>query len=225
MKIQYLGHSFFKVDFSNANILIDPFISSSDPSFDRLVKCPVKKQDLKDIAMILVTHEHFDHFDKDAVEHIASRNNALVVSHESILQELNLQRNLLRPITSGKSITTRGLKITALPAHHPNAFYPLAYLVEGANEKLFHAGDTALHDVFADVDADVALLPIGGTHTMDIVDAVRATKTMKPKVVIPMHYNTFEVIKADPNEFKQRIEKSILKTKPIILSPGETLEL
>ncbi|VVB99174.1 Uncharacterised protein [uncultured archaeon] len=57
---------------------------------------------------------------------------------------------------------------------------------------------------------------------MDVIDAVRATKTMKPKYVIPMHYNSFTSILADPNDFKERIEKSVLKTIPVVLKPGET---
>ena len=60
--------------------------------------------------------------------------------------------------------------------------------------------------------------------TMDIIDAVRATKTMKPKYVIPMHYNSFTTIQVDPNEFRSRIEKSILKTVPVILKPGEVFK-
>jgi len=55
---------------------------------------------------------------------------------------------------------------------------------------------------------------------MDVVDAVRAIKMMKPDYAIPMHYDTFEQIKADPREFKHKIEKSILKTKAVILQPG-----
>lgn len=227
MKIRYLGHSFFNISFPNANVLIDPYLmkQSEDSNLEPLLKSPCDKAGLCDIAMILITHEHFDHFDKELIENIAMRDNAIVMSHESILSELSLPKNLIKPISAGNTISTRGLTVTATPAHHPTAFYPQGYLIDSEGSTVFHAGDTSLHDSFANITADVALLPIGGTYTMDIVDAVRATKTMKPKFVIPMHYNTFDVIKADPNEFKSRIEKSILKTKPVILAPGETAEL
>jgi L-ascorbate metabolism protein UlaG (beta-lactamase superfamily) len=101
----------------------------------------------------------------------------------------------------------------------------LGYLISADNQSIYHAGDTELHDSFGEIKTDIALLPIGGAYTMDVVDAVRATKTMKPKYVIPMHYNTFDEIKADSNEFCQRINKSILKTKPIVMGIGETVEL
>ena len=60
---------------------------------------------------------------------------------------------------------------------------------------------------------------------MDVVDAVRATKMMKPINVIPMQYNTFGFSKSDPKDFKSRIEKSLLRTKPIILSPGQKVKI
>ena len=222
--IHYFGHSFFKIGFPERNILIDPFVSDEkrDPAFKRLVGCQAKQADLKDISMILVTHEHFDHFDKALIEKIASRDNSCVVASEPILQQLNLSKRFLHPVTMHQCITLRGVEIAAFPAHHPQAFYPLGFKVSFGGKSVFHSGDTDLIDDFAGMSPDVALLPIGGTYTMDCVDAIRAVKTMKPKYAIPMHYNTFKMIKQDPKEFKQRIEKSILKTKPIILNPGQS---
>ncbi len=225
MELQYLGHSGFKISFSSANVLIDPFLGDSpqqEKEFQRRHRSPLSKSQLKDIALILITHEHFDHFDKEVIEHIAGRDKALVVSHESTLQQLSLPRGLLRPIAVNAKESLRGIEINALPAHHPQAFYPLSFLLKGDNATVFHAGDTDLMESFAEINTDIALLPIGGTFTMDIIDAVRAVKTMKPKVAIPMHYNTFSIIKADAAEFKQRIEKSVLKTRPVVLQPGES---
>jgi len=223
-KIQFFGHSFFKIGFPQGNVLIDPFLSCNppNPSLERLVECAAKPADLKDISIILVSHEHFDHFEKETIEKIANKEGALVVSHESILQKLEIPKNLKHAISLNRKATLRNIEIEALPAHHPQAFYPLGFLISANNNSVYHAGDTALLDSFSEIKADVALLPIGGSMTMDLVDAVRAVKTMKPDYVIPMHYNTFEVIKADPLEFKQKIEKSILKTKPVILEPGKS---
>lgn len=227
MKLTFLGHSFFSLGFSGGNVLIDPFIfnSSTDENFKSLIKCPYKREDFKDVSLILISHEHFDHFDKKSIEFLASKFNALVVGHESVLQELSLPKNLLKPVQIGDNLTLRGTEISIKAAHHPQSFYPLSFLIKADNQTVFHAGDTSLMDELADIKADVALLPIGGTFTMDVVDAVRATKTMKPKQVVPMHYNTFGLIKADPHDFRYRIEKSILVTKPIILEPGQTIKL
>jgi L-ascorbate metabolism protein UlaG (beta-lactamase superfamily) len=224
VSVQYFGHSFFKVGFPERNILIDPYLSDEckDPAFARLESCAAKDKDLKDIALILVTHEHFDHFDKKLIEDIATRDNSCVVASEQILQQLSLGKRFVHPIKMHQTISLRGVEIKAIPAHHPQAFYPLGFLLEHGGKSVFHSGDTALTDHFSSLKPDLALLPIGGTYTMDCVDAVRAVKTMKPRYAIPMHYNTFKMIEQDPREFKQKIEKSILKTKPVILKPGQS---
>ena len=223
VSIQYFGHSFFKISFPGKNILIDPYISSEkkDPAFKRLVECSAKQSDLKDISLILVSHEHFDHFEKDLIEKIASRDDSCIVASDPVLQELNLSKRFLHPIKMHQTISLRGVEIKALPAHHPQAFYPLGFLISHLGKSVFHSGDTGLIDDFSQIRPDVALLPIGGTYTMDCVDAVRAVKTMKPRFAIPMHYNTFKMIEQDPREFAQKIDKSILKTKPVILKPGQ----
>jgi len=224
VSIHYFGHSFFKISYPRRSILIDPYVSADakDPAFKRLVDCGAKDCDLKDIALILVTHEHFDHFDKELIEKIATRDSSCVVAAEPLLQQLNLNKRFLHPIKMHQSISLRGVEITAIPAHHPQAFYPLGFMISYNGRSVFHSGDTSLLDDFSQLKPDVALLPIGGTYTMDCVDAIRAVKTMKPKFAIPMHYNTFKMIEQDPQEFKQKIEKSILKTKPVILKPGQS---
>jgi len=226
LKIQFLGHSFFKLCFSGTTVLVDPFFASSHGSeFKRIIKCPVAENSLKKADVILISHEHFDHFDPKTVERLSKSTNACVVAHDSILNQLSLPRPMTHSIDTAKKINCRGLEIEAVHAHHPQSFYPMGFLISDGTRKVYHAGDTQLLDTFSQIKADVALLPIGGSETMDCVDAVRATKTMKPEYVIPMHYNTFEGIKQDPQEFRQKIEKSILKTKPVILAPGQSFRL
>jgi L-ascorbate metabolism protein UlaG (beta-lactamase superfamily) len=69
---------------------------------------------------------------------------------------------------------------------------------------------------------DLALLPIGDNYVMGIEDAVIATKMLKAKSVIPMHYNTFDLIKQDAKEFARGVEGFC---KPIILEPGDNIEI
>jgi L-ascorbate metabolism protein UlaG (beta-lactamase superfamily) len=223
VEIQYFGHSFFKIGFPKGNILIDPYINSDckDPSFKRLVCCAATKKDFKGTSLILVTHEHFDHFDKKIIQEIAVKENACVVAHDDILGELNLPKHLGHDIAMNQTIMLRDTSITATPAHHPNSFYPLGFLVKQNGPSVYHAGDTDLLDDFSGMKPDIALLPIGGEMTMDCVDAIRAVKTMKPKFAVPMHYNTFKMIQQDPKEFQQKIEQSVLKTKVVIMKPGE----
>ena len=227
LDINYFGHSFFQLCFGDKKILIDPVIDcqNKEAGFKQQIACPVKEKDLNDVSLILLSHEHFDHFDKGLVKRVAEKNNACVVGHESLLQQIDLQKRFTHSISVGEKVFLRGVTIKATTAHHPQSFYPLGFLIEGNGKSVYHAGDTDLIDAFSEIKTNVAILPIGGTYTMDVVDAVRATKSMKPEYVIPMHYNTFKLIQADPQEFRQKIEKSVLKTKPIILKPGESFRL
>ena len=223
VKVSYLAHSFFKISSSGKNLLVDPFFEH--PSQQRLIKCPITESSLKNIDVILITHEHPDHFDKAAIERIANREKCAIVATRNVLNELNINHAQCIEVSSYDEKLVRGFKITTLPAHHPTAFYPVSYLIKIGNKTIFHAGDTTLKDEFAEIKADLSLLPIAGKATMDVVDAVKATKMIKPKYAVPMHYNTFEHIKIDPREFSYRIDKSILKTKPVILKPGKSITI
>ncbi|MFH1224524.1 MAG: metal-dependent hydrolase [Candidatus Diapherotrites archaeon] len=224
MELQFLGHSFFRVAGEGTTVLFDPLLNfrpRADGLKPSLKQQAQKSKLLDDVSLLVISHEHTDHFDKAAIEEAASKNNACIVAHDSVLSQLSLPKPMLRAVSAGDKISLRGCEIEAIPAHHPQAFYPLSFLLTLGGKRIFFAGDTDLTDTLTRVKADVALLPIGGTYTMDLVDAVRATKAIKPQYAIPMHYNTYPEIKADPHEFRQRIEKSILKTKAVVLEQGE----
>lgn len=223
-ELQYFGHSFFKISDGDSTILIDPVFETSKSEGKKKAKFKVKQNDFKKVSLILITNETNEHFDPKAVEELALKHNALVVAHEIALQKLNLPRNLKSPIVSNADISLRGVKIKAKTAHYPKSFYPLGYLLEMAGgKKIYHAGVTSLLDDFNQVKTNVALLPIS-SRSMDVVDAVRATKLMKPDFVVPMQYDVFEEKKIDVPDFKRRIEKSVLKTKPVLMDMGTTFK-
>ena len=226
MKVQFLWHSFFKISFQGVTLLVDPFIEipEQETNVNLAMKCPVNVDKIKGIDAIFISNEHFDHFDKKTIETISNRDQAIVVGHESVLNELNISPTLKRPVKVGNKLNLHGVDVDVAGSHYPNAFYPLSFCFSKDNESVFFAGNSALMDSFSSIKCDVAILPIGGSSTMDVIDAVRATKTMKPKYVIPMHYNSFDSIMADPTEFQTRIDKSILKTIPVILKPGQSFK-
>lgn len=224
VELKYFGHSFFEILDGGSILLIDPIFDSSKTNLAKRFKIKAKVLDFKKVSLILITNETPEHFDAVAVEEIAKRSNAIVVAHEVVLQKLNLPRMQKCPIVSNSEVNLKGVKIKSKTAHFPRSFYPLAYLIQCGDKKIYHAGVTSLLDNFNEVKTDVALLPIS-SKTMDVVDAVRATKLMKPDVVIPMQYDLFEEKKIDVADFKRRIEKSVLKTKPVLLSMGGTIRL
>jgi L-ascorbate metabolism protein UlaG (beta-lactamase superfamily) len=212
VELQYFGHSFFKIKDKSSSILIDPVFSFGKTS----------QKDMGNVSLILLTNEMPEHFDKKAVEEIASRENATVVAHDSILRSLDVPRSQKAPICVNSELFLKGFKIKTATAHYPQSFYPLGYIIQCKDKTIYHAGVTALLDTFSEIKTDVAILPIS-SKSMDIVDVVRAAKMIKPKTLIPMQYDFFDAGKSDPKELKKRIEESVLDTETIILSPGKKI--
>lgn len=221
--IKYLGHSAFEIvltglDGGEKTILIDPWIENP--------LSPVKIDDYRDkkIDYIFVTHDHGDHFG-NAVE-IAKMTGAKIVGIFEIA--LSAQEKGVGAIDGniGGRLNIDDLHVVLTPAYHSSTRgAPTGVVVSGKDVTIYHAGDTGL---FAEMTLigelyrpDIALLPIGGHYTMGIKEAVKAVQLIRPKIAIPMHYNTFPPIKADPEEFKKLVESTI-PTKVVILRPGET---
>ncbi|NLK19116.1 MAG: metal-dependent hydrolase, partial [Synergistaceae bacterium] len=102
---------------------------------------------------------------------------------------------------------------------------PCGFLFDMGGVKVYHAGDTGLTmdmQLLAPEAVDVALLPIGGNYVMDVKDAARAAEFIKPRTVVPIHYDTFPVIKADPGEFAALVGDRV---KVVTMKSGETLEV
>lgn len=224
VELQYFGHSFFKLKGKSGTILIDPIFDTSKTNFEKLKKIPAKKDHFDDISLILLTNEMVEHFDKQAVEEIANKNNAIVVAHDSILNDLKISRNLKTSVLQSNEIFLKGFKIKPVTAHCPQSFCPTGFLIDCEGKKIYHAGVTMLLESFSNIDADVAILPLS-SKSMDVVDLVRAAKIIKPKTLIPMQYDIFEKAKHDPNDLKKRISESVLNTETLVLTPGKKFKL
>ncbi|MEO0214833.1 MAG: metal-dependent hydrolase [candidate division WOR-3 bacterium] len=219
VKITYLGHSAFKIEGSKF-IFIDPFITGypKSPIGD------VNKVDKADV--VIVTHDHGDHGFEDAVK-ICKKTGAYFVSQYELVVKSGLQK--VEPMNIGGFVNVGGLgvEVAFTPAWHTAQLGdPTGVIVKIDGKTIYHAGDTGL---FSDMKLigelykpDLALLPIGSRFTMDVFQAAKAVEFISPKYVIPMHYNTFDLIKADPEEFKKLVGD---KAHVVILNPGESFEI
>lgn len=126
-------------------------------------------------------------------------------------------------------------RLAYTPAWHSNSLpdgtyagMPSGVVLEGDGKRLYHAGDTALFSDMALIGQkglDLALLPIGDNFTMGPADALEAVKLLKPKRVVPIHYNTFELIRQDAQAFADAVESQVPGTRCEVLEPGQSLEL
>jgi L-ascorbate metabolism protein UlaG (beta-lactamase superfamily) len=226
-KLTFHGHSCFTLSANDGTVLlIDPFLSGSpvaDIGPDAVGNCDY----------MLFTHGHGDHIG-DGFE-IAERTGAMVVSTFEIVcfaqQVKGIERAHPLHIGGGYHFPVGYIKMT--PALHGGAVegdesgqyttVPGGFLITLDGVTVYHAGDTAL---ITDMQllkgkVDVACLPIGDNFTMGPEDAVRAVEMIEPKTVIPMHYNTFDMIKQDPKAFAKQVGSL---ARVAVLEPGQSLD-
>jgi len=227
INIKYLGHSSFLIKIDKKKILTDPYFSDKSlGKLKRLINCSENYLKIPKIDSILISHEHMDACEIDSINELAKKHSPKIISHCSVLNKLNIPRLNKVPIDEYEIKTIKDVMYKAYPAHHPSSFYPLSYLITSKdNLSVYFAGDTFMTKDHEKIKPTVAILPIGGKRTMDIGTAIRVSKKMKPKFLIPMHFNTFEDIKRNPMELLHRLDKTSYKIKTIVLEPGKSFTL
>lgn len=224
LKLTYISHSAFILSDGKHTIAIDPFITGNPTA-------TIKASDVKP-NFIVVSHAHGDHLG-DTVE-LAKANNSTIICVNELALLLKKKGLKSHPLHIGGEFPFPFGSVKLTIAQHGSmdddgnyAGAPCGAIITFGDKKVYHTGDTGL---FLDMrliglsaKPDVMLLPIGNNFTMGIEDAVKAVTFAKPKLAIPMHYNTFPNIKADPNEFVAKVKEN--KFNAQVMNFGETIEL
>lgn len=229
MKVSWLGHATFEISDGDTRILIDPFLAPDNPA-------AVAGADEVQPTDILLTHGHADHVAH--VVEVAKRTGARCVAIVELARWLSDQgvEDVADPNLGGTVEREWGW-VKLVPAFHTNTLpdgqaigFSAGLVIGIGATTVYHLGDTAL---FSDLELiaertpiNVALVPIGGHYTMDQVDAVTAAELLDADTVIPMHYDTFAPIAADPERFASEVEASPrTSSEVVILKPGESFSL
>ena len=216
MDIHYLGHSAFEIIIDDKKILIDPFLVC------------VPNYNPEGVCDIFVTHGHSDHLGS-AID-ISSKTGAPITAVFELANycsrkganTIDMGLGAWRDYSWGKAIL--------VPAFHssttPDGQYagcPCGVVIEAEGRTIYHAGDTCLNSemkVIGEIyQPDIVMLPIGGKYTMDVEHAVKAAEWLGASAIIPMHYNTFDAIKADTQGFERQIRE--IGKMPVIMGVGE----
>ena len=224
VEVTWYGHACFSIVGGGATLLTDPFLTGN----------PLAAATADEVSAdyILVSHAHGDHLG-DAVP-IAKRTGATIIANFEIATYCGNEGANAHPlhIGGGRDFPFGRVKLTI--AHHGSSFpdgsyggNPAGFLLTLEGKKIYHACDTGLFydmKLIGEETLDLAILPIGDNFTMGPEDALKAVKFIEPKIVVPIHYDTFEVIEQDPHAFARMVEAET-SARCMVLKPGDSLTL
>ncbi len=207
----WLGHASFLIKWNGKNIYFDPYkITNSEEKAD----------------YIFITHEHFDHCSIEDIEKIVKPDTKVILPSDcmSKVRRFDVDMIVVQP---NKEYNVDDIKVLTVPAYNTNKdFHPkdnewVGYVLNLNGTRIYHAGDTDVIHEMAQLNGkvDVALLPVGGTYTMNAEDASYAVKLIKPKIVVPMHYGTIVGSIKDAERLKELLKDENVQV--LILNKNE----
>lgn len=188
--IRWLGHASIQITGSKV-IYIDPW---------KLDKGLVPAD------IIFITHSHYDHCDPRDVAKVAKRTTVIVAPKDAAGKFPNLDVRVVKP---GDTLTIEGVVVKVIPAYnvgkqfHPKTNSWVGYLITIDGKTVYHPGDTDVIPEMEELKPDIALLPIGGTYTMDVSQAAALANKMQPGIAVPIHYGDIVGSWKDAEKFKE----------------------
>lgn len=216
VEVDWIGHATVKLqDSDGKTVYIDPW---SD----------VMKEEMEKADLIISTHDHFDHFDKKAIQSLKKKGTVLICTEES--EEEVPEDMSYKVIKPGISVKAKNTRVKGVHAYnidkfrepdtpfHPKGF-STGVIFELDGVKFYHASDTdPIQEMerLWEEEIDVVFLPIGGTYTMDQEEAIKAIEMIRPEKVIPIHYGYIDETTADIEKFREDVKEKT-EAEPLIL--------
>ena len=232
MKITMIGHSCVLIEVEGQKILTDPYFSLSGNLAYRRLQPPAKTRlDLTDVNLVLLSHMHFDHFDRRYLKSLPIDTPVIAPTRTAWITKLYGARNVLG-IKAWQNKEFGKVKITAVPASH--LIFSTGYIIQAEGKSLYFAGDTYygpfMMQIARKFHLHAVLIPMIRDRiamTMGEKEAVRAVLTLKPKVVIPIHLGltprlAFFRRNESPEKFTRRLREVGSPAQVVILKEGES---
>ncbi|MCL6096923.1 MAG: MBL fold metallo-hydrolase [Patescibacteria group bacterium] len=212
--ISWFGHASFSFVDKNGNRVyyVDPF--------------DLKIKNLEEADIIFITHAHYDHLSQTDIQKIL-KDSTVVVATADALEKIEIDNERKIAVSPNKSYEAKGFKFSTIPAYnnkperlnfHPKSNNWVGFVFNLNDKKLYHAGDTDFIEemkVLKDLNLDVAMLPMGGTYTMDVIEAAAAANAISAKITIPMHYKN--LLREKSEDAEEKFKNLVTNSKVVIL--------
>lgn len=178
------------------------------------------EQNANDADIIFLTHDHYDHFSPEDIVKVAKADTIFVVPQKmkDMVQAFAKDEKHIVALAPGVVKEIGDLMIRTIPAYNTSLLKPfhkksegwIGYVIKMDNQRIYVSGDTdATEEALDMVKCDIAMVPIGGTYTMDAKKAADFVNKLKPEIAIPTHYGSIVGEVSDGEEFKKYVNKSI----------------
>ena len=232
MKITMIGHSTVLIEAAGKRILTDPYFNlHGNPAYTRPLPPARSREELSNVDLVLVSHNHFDHIDRRFLRALPQSVPVLAPAATAWITGLKGGRSVtgLKP-WERRSFAT--VAITAVPARHIT--FTVGYIIEADGKRIYFAGDIYLagfmERIGRELQPDVALIPVTTFRipmTMGETQAVEAVRLLAPQIVIPIHLGIMPRLPLmrtshSPEGFRKRARQAGLSSEVVILQEGES---
>ncbi|MEM0438279.1 MAG: MBL fold metallo-hydrolase [Candidatus Micrarchaeia archaeon] len=180
MELFFLGEAGLVASFAGGKVAMDPV--ARQVSRERII------QECKGLKLILITHEHKEHFDRELIEALFEKYRPYVIGPKHVLLNLSVDSMYKSDVAAGDTFELSGFEVRVMRALHPQSKYPVGYVVSNSGNTIYFAGDTYEIDEMYKISGDVAVLPIRGMETMGAAQAARMAEKLKFKKVMPVYF-------------------------------------
>ncbi len=200
INLKWTGHAGFQISVSDKILYVDPF------------KLSKQYNNIHNADLILISHNHFDHLSLDDLHRVINKDTVIIAAKECVDQLKALNIKEVNGVAPAEKISFKNILVETIPAYNTNKeFHPkkdgkIGFIITINDFRIYHTGDTDIIPEMKAISPDIALTPVSGTYVMTAEEAANAINDLiRPKMAIPMHYNSIVGTREDAVRFSEMV--------------------